>query len=71
MPHVLVCKSCSEPFVVVGAGVELIGESKIGYRHRCGAINELQFLKTDESNRAIFGIVGVAPTTSARTVITA
>jgi hypothetical protein len=63
LPQVLVCKKCCEPFVLVGAGVELVGESKIGYRHRCGAINELQFIKTDESNRAVFGVVGVVPTT--------
>jgi hypothetical protein len=59
MPQALVCRNCTEPFVFTGAGIELVGESRIGYRHRCGAMNELQYVSEDETGRAIYRIVGV------------
>jgi hypothetical protein len=62
MPQALVCKRCNEPFVFTGNGIELVGESRIGCRHRCGAMNELQFVRTDESGRAVYRVVGVVST---------
>jgi hypothetical protein len=62
MPQSLVCKSCNQPFVLLGSGVELVGESRVGYRHSCGAINELKFLTTDDSDRSMYGVVGVIRT---------
>jgi hypothetical protein len=55
----LVCEKCKEPVVFAGAVIELVGESRIGYRHRCGAMNELDYVSTDEGGRAIFRVVGV------------
>ncbi len=59
MPLSLVCEKCKEPVVFAGTGIELVGESRIGYRHRCGAMNELHYDSTDESGRAIYRVVGV------------
>ena len=59
MPQGLVCRSCTEPFVFTGADIELVGETSIGCRHRCGAVNELEYVRTDEAGEAIYRIVGV------------
>jgi hypothetical protein len=59
MPQGLVCKGCTEPFVFTGADIELVGETSIGYRHRCGAMNELEFVRTDEAGEAVYQIIGV------------
>jgi hypothetical protein len=48
-----------EPFVFTGAEIELVGETSIGYRHCCGAVNELEYVRTDETGEAIYRIVGV------------
>jgi hypothetical protein len=61
MPQALICRFCREPFVFTGSGIEMVGESRIGYRHRCGAMNELQYVSEDESGRAVYRIVGVVP----------
>ena len=65
MPQAVVCKRCQEAFVFMGADVELIGESRIGYRHECGAVNELQYLSEGEGGRAIFQVIGLLPSAGA------
>ena len=52
MSQVLVCNSCKQPLVFTGAVIELVGESRIGCKHRCGPMNELRYLDTDEKRRS-------------------
>ena len=59
MPLSVVCERCKESVVFAGTGIELVGESRIGYRHRCGAMNELYYVSTDEDGKAIYRVVGV------------
>jgi hypothetical protein len=59
MPQALLCKRCKQPFVFTGAGIELLPGNRLGYRHYCGAINELHFLRTDESGRTLYQVVGL------------
>ena len=59
MAQGLVCKSCMEPFVFTGVDIELIGESRIGCRHRCGVVNELEYVRSDNAGKAVYRIVGV------------
>lgn len=59
MPQALVCRKCMEPFVFTGSDIELVGESRIGYRHRCGAVNELQYVGSDGKDAAIYRIAGL------------
>jgi hypothetical protein len=67
MSQALICRKCQEPAVFTGAQIELIGESRIGYTHRCGAVNELQYLRSDENGTALYQIVGVVRATPAVT----
>lgn len=60
MPQALVCKNCMEPFVFTGADIEMVGESRIGCRHRCGAVNELEYVRSDSAGKAVYRIVAVA-----------
>ena len=62
MPQAIVCEKCREALVFMGTSVELVGESRVGYRHSCGAVNELQYLHEDEDGRAVFRVVGLVPT---------
>lgn len=59
MAQALVCRGCSEPFVFTGADIELVGESRIGCGHRCGVINELEYVHSDTAGKAVYRIVGV------------
>jgi hypothetical protein len=64
MPQALICKKCRELFVLMGTAIELVGESRVGYRHTCGAINELLYLSSDENGRALYGVAGVSVLTA-------
>ena len=59
MPQALLCKRCKQPFVFTGAGIELLPGNRVGYRHSCGAVNELDFLRNDERGRKMYRIVGL------------
>ena len=59
MPQALLCKRCKQPFVFTGAGIELLPGNRVGYRHSCGAVNELHFLRTDERGRTLYRVVGL------------
>jgi hypothetical protein len=59
MPQALMCKRCKQPFVFTGAGIELLPGNRVGYRHSCGAINELHLLRTDERGRTLYRVVGL------------
>jgi len=59
MPQALVCSKCKEPFVFTGAGIELIDDIRLAYRHSCGALNELEYFATDERGRGLYRIMGV------------
>ena len=59
MPQALVCSKCKEPFVFTGAGIELIDDLHLVYRHSCGALNELEYFQTDERGRGLYRIVGM------------
>ena len=59
MPQALVCNRCKEPFVFTGAGIELIDDARLVYRHSCGALNELEYYQTDERGKGLYRIVGV------------
>lgn len=59
MPQALVCSKCKEPFVFTGAGIELIDDIRLAYRHSCGALNELECFATDERGRGLYRIMGV------------
>jgi hypothetical protein len=59
MPQALVCSKCKEPFVFTGAGIELIDDSRLVYRHSCGVLNELEYFHTDERGKALYRVVGV------------
>jgi hypothetical protein len=59
MPLSVVCEKCKEPVVFAGTGIELVGESRIGYRHRCGAMNELHYVSTDANGHASYRVVGL------------
>jgi len=59
MPQALVCSKCKEPFVFTGAGIELIDDARLVYRHCCGALNELEYRRTDERGKGLYRIVGV------------
>ena len=59
MPLSVVCEKCKEPVVFSGTGIELVGESRIGYRHRCGAMNELHYVSTDANGQATYRVVGL------------
>ena len=59
MPQALVCSKCKEPFVFTGAGIELIDDVHLVYRHSCGALNELEYFDTDERGRGLYRIVGL------------
>ena len=61
MPQAVVCNLCRETLVFTGAAIELVGESRVGFRHRCGAMNELQYLCSDESGRALYRVIGLVP----------
>jgi hypothetical protein len=59
MPQALVCSRCKEPFVFTGAGIELIDDIRLAYRHSCGALNELEYFATDERGHGLYRIMGV------------
>jgi hypothetical protein len=59
MPQALLCKRCRQPFVFTGAGIELLPGNRVGYRHSCGAVNELRFLRTDERGGTLYRVVGL------------
>jgi hypothetical protein len=59
MPQALVCSKCKEPFVFTGAGIELIDDVRLAYRHSCGALNELEYFGADERGRGLYRIMGV------------
>lgn len=59
MPQALLCKRCKQPFVFTGAGIELLPGNRVGYRHSCGAVNELHLLHNDERGRALYRVVGL------------
>jgi hypothetical protein len=59
MPQALLCKRCKQPFVFTGAGIELLPGNRVGYRHSCGAINELHQLRTDERGHTLYRVVGL------------
>jgi hypothetical protein len=66
MPQALLCKRCKQPFVFTGAGTELLPGNRVGYRHSCGAINELHFLRTDERGGTLYRVVGLVGATKQR-----
>lgn len=59
MPQALVCSKCKQPFVFTGAGIELIDDIRLAYRHSCGALNELEYFGADERGRGMYRIIGV------------
>lgn len=59
MPQALVCGKCKEPFVFTGAGMELSDDSRLVYKHSCGAVNELEFMQTDQRGQALYRTVGL------------
>lgn len=59
MPQALLCKRCKQPFVFTGAGIELLPGNRVGYRHSCGAVNELRCVRTDERGGRVYQVVGV------------
>ena len=59
MPQALVCSRCKEPFVFTGAGIELIDDVQLAYRHSCGALNELEYFAADEQGRGLYRVIGV------------
>jgi len=66
MPQALLCKRCKQPFVFTGAGIELLPGNRVGYRHFCGAINELRLQNTDERGRTLYRVVGLIGATKQR-----
>ena len=59
MPQGLLCKKCKQPFIFTGAGIELLPGNRVGYRHSCGAMNELHFVSTDERGKKLYRVVGL------------
>ena len=59
MPQALICKKCKQPFIFTGAGIELLPGDRIGYRHSCGAMNELHYQDTDERGKNLYRVVGL------------
>ena len=59
MPQALLCKRCKQPFVFTGAGIEQLPGNRVGYRHSCGAVNELRLLHTDEHGGTLYRVVGL------------
>ena len=59
MPQALLCKKCKQPFIFTGAGIELLPGNRIGYRHSCGAMNELHCQRTDERGKDLYRVVGL------------
>jgi hypothetical protein len=59
MPQALLCKKCKQPFIFTGAGIELLPGDRIGYRHSCGAMNELHHQHTDERGKDLYRVVGL------------
>ena len=59
MPQALLCKKCKQPFIFTGTGIELLPGDRMGYRHSCGAMNELDYQHTDERGKNLYRIVGL------------
>ena len=59
MAQALICSKCKEPFVFTGAGIELIDDARLAYRHSCGTLNEIEYFGADERGRGLYRIIGV------------